>query len=190
MSQQVDDVVLLDEKARPVGTHSRATVHDTRTPLHLAFSCYLFDAGGRVLLTRRALGKRTWPGVWTNSFCGHPRPGEPLLEAVHRYADHELGAAVTDLDVVLPDFRYRALDASGVVENEVCPVVVARVKGPISANPDEVMELRWVEPRELGALVALAPWTLSPWAVAQVHQIAELDEAFPEVLDTARKLAG
>ncbi|WP_156249975.1 isopentenyl-diphosphate Delta-isomerase [Pseudactinotalea terrae] len=190
MDQLVDDVVLLDEMARPVGTRSRATVHGAHTPLHLAFSCYLFDAQDNVLLTRRALGKRTWPGVWTNSFCGHPRPGESLPDAVRRHAEHELGATVVDLDVVLPEFRYRAVDASGVVENEVCPVLVARLQGPVTANPDEVMELRWVEPRELGALVALAPWTLSPWAVAQVHEIAQLDDGFPDSLDTERRLVG
>lgn len=70
-----DEVVLLADDATPIGTAPRGSVHETSTPFHLAFSCYLFDAAGHVLITRRALGKRTWPGVWTNAFCGHPRPG-------------------------------------------------------------------------------------------------------------------
>src|SRR4051812_7284535 len=121
-----DLVVLLDDAGDPCGTAPRATVHDSATPLHLAFSCYLFDADGRVLLTRRAVTKRTWPGVWTNSFCGHPRPDEPVAEAVVRYAAHELGTTIADLSCVLPDFRYRAVDPTGIVENEICPVFLAR----------------------------------------------------------------
>ncbi|AEG45569.1 isopentenyl-diphosphate Delta-isomerase [Isoptericola variabilis] len=168
MTQPPDEVVLLADDGTPVGTAPRATVHHEDTPLHLAFSCYLLDDDGRVLLTRRALVKRAWPGVWTNAFCGHPRPGETFEDAIHRYARHELGTTVTGLRPLLPDFRYRAVDASGVVENEVCPVYVARVGGPLEPNPDEVMDHRWVGADEMVDAVARVPWALSPWMVLQV----------------------
>jgi isopentenyl-diphosphate Delta-isomerase len=167
-----DLVVLLDADAQPVGTAGRGDVHHDRTPLHLAFSCYLRDGAGHILLTRRALDKRSWPGVWTNSFCGHPRPAEDLVDAVHRYAGHELGTCVSDVSCVLPSFRYRAVDPSGIVENEVCPVFVATIAGDIRANPDEVVEHRWVPVGDVRTLVATAPWSVSPWLVAQA---AELD---------------
>jgi isopentenyl-diphosphate delta-isomerase len=70
-------VVLVDDDGRELGTATKSDVHHDATPLHLGFSCYVFDADGLVLMTRRALGKRTWPGVWTNSFCGHPGPAKP-----------------------------------------------------------------------------------------------------------------
>ncbi|WP_293781881.1 isopentenyl-diphosphate Delta-isomerase [uncultured Aeromicrobium sp.] len=165
-----DLVVLLDEDARPTGTAPRTTVHDHRTPLHLAFSCYLFDDEDRVLLTRRALQKRTWPGVWTNSFCGHPRPEESLEDAVRRYGVRELDTTVRDLRCVLPRFRYRAVDPGGVVENEFCPVFMARIDGPLHPDPSEVLESRWVAWPDLRAAVAVAPWALSPWLVSQFHQ--------------------
>jgi len=169
-----DLVVLLDEHRRPAGTAPRESVHDTRTRLHLAFSCYLLDRDGRVLLTRRSLGKRSWPGVWTNSFCGHPRPGEPVVAAVRRHGRGELGIDPRDVAEVLPDFAYRAVDASGVVENEVCPVFTAWSDDELQPHPDEVAETRWVELDELRETVRVAPWALSPWLV---EQVAALDDA-------------
>ena len=163
-----DLVVLLDEAGTAIGTAPRADVHTTDTPLHLAFSCHLVDDAGQMLVTRRALTKRTWPGVWTNSFCGHPRPDESFDDAVRRHARHELGLTVTDIEPLLPDFRYYAVDAAGIVENEVCPVFTARVTGTAPApNPDEVAELRWVEVADVLSVVERAPWALSPWLVEQ-----------------------
>lgn len=170
-----DQVVLLDDQDQPIGTAPRVSVHGTDTPRHLAFSCYLFDAHGRVLLTRRALTKVAWPGVWTNSCCGHPRPGEAPEDAVHRRFLDELGAVVTDLRLVLPDFGYRAVDASGVVENEFCPVWVARLAGPLRPDPNEVAETTWVSWLDLVTLVDGAPALLSPWCVEQVPQLSAAD---------------
>lgn len=158
-----DLVVLLDEHRRPVGTAPREGVHSHATPLHLAYSCWLFDAEGRFLLTRRALGKRSWPGVWTNSFCGHPRPGEVPAAAVIRGGVTELGADVHSVVELLPHFAYRAVDASGVVEHEYCPVFMARVDGEVRPHPDEVAEHRWLHLDELRAALEAAPWALSPW---------------------------
>ncbi len=173
MTHSDDDlVVLLDEYERPVGTAQRMAVHGPATPRHLAFSAYLFDDHGRVLLTRRALTKVTWPGVWTNSCCGHPRPGEPATEAVARRVAQELGATVAGLELVLPDFGYRATDASGVVENEHCPVWVGRLQGALRPDPEEVAETTWVEWDDLAGIVAAAPDLLSPWCVAQVPLLA------------------
>ena len=152
-----DHVILVEADGTACGLAPRASVHTAHTPLHLAFSCYVLREDGRVLLTRRALSKHTWPGVWTNSFCGHPR--------------RELGMEVHGTEEAIGDFRYRAVDASGIVENEICPVFVTVAATEPSANPAEVMDLRWVTPAELRSLVELSPWTLSPWTAAQVPQL-------------------
>ena len=88
-----EQVVLVTPDGTPVGVAEKSTVHSTDTPLHLAFSCYLFDERGRVLMTRRALAKATWPGVWTNTCCGHPQPGEPPADAVVRRLHQEARTA-------------------------------------------------------------------------------------------------
>jgi len=162
-------VILLDECASPIGTADKLRVHNESTALHLAFSCHLFDREGRVLVTRRALSKATWPGVWTNSFCGHPEPGEPTDAAVERRARQELGVSVRGLRLVDPRFRYRAVDPSGIVENEFCPVYTATVSGTLSPDPVEVMEWAWVEPASLARATMLTPFAFSPWMVLQVQ---------------------
>ena len=168
---EVDLVVLVDAEGRPIGTAPRASVHTDRTPLHLAFSCHIADERGRILLTRRALAKPTWPGVWTNAFCGHPRPGESFEDAVARRAVDELGTEVVGIAPLLPDFRYRAVDASGTVEHEICPVFTARLAGAPSPAPEEVADWAWVEPDALRAIATNAPFLLSPWLVAQLAQL-------------------
>jgi isopentenyl-diphosphate delta-isomerase len=168
MNATREEVVLLADDGTPLGVADKATVHTTATPLHLAFSCHLFDGEGRILVTRRALGKRTWPGVWTNSFCGHPSPDEEPEAAVVRRAADELGATIENLVVALPDFRYRAVDASGIVENEICPVYTATVVSELAPSPDEVAEWEWVDPRTLLAAVEATPWAFSPWLTLQL----------------------
>lgn len=173
MPESPELVVLLAEDGSVVGEANKATVHSTDTPLHLAFSCHVTNANHEVLITRRALTKSTWPGVWTNSFCGHPGPGEEMADALTRRARHELGLEVHDARVVLPDFRYRAVDASGIVENEICPVFMAVTTSEPSPNPDEVAEWRWVSPDDLRAAIEAAPFAFSPWLVWQHEQLVE-----------------
>lgn len=183
-----DDVVLLDDDGAPVGTHDRLSVHSAETPLHLAFSIYVFDEANNVLLTRRALNKLTWPGVWTNSCCGHPKPGEDGRVAVQRRIFEELGLEIELPDVVLPDFRYRALDASGIVENEICPVYAIRISRdtPIAPAPDEVMDYTWVPWQQLVISSTATPETISPWAAEQIPLLARAFAAprLPEAAET------
>lgn len=177
---ETEYVVLLDDFGNEIGTAPKASVHGTDTALHLAFSCHVVNGSGQVLVTRRALDKRTWPGVWTNSFCGHPAPAEPVLSAVHRRAEFEVGLGIRDLELALPLFRYRAVDASGIVEHEICPVYIARTDDEPDPNPAEVAEYRWVDPLELAASLEATPWAFSPWLVLQAQQL-HLFESPPAV---------
>lgn len=171
MARDPELLVLLDADGVPIGTREKYAVHGVDTPLHLAFSCYLLDDSGRLLVTRRALSKQAWPGVWTNSFCGHPAPDEPMEDAVRRRARYELGAEIAEIRVRLPDFRYRAVDASGIVENEVCPVFTATLAGDVHPEPSEVVEWEWVDPALLLRSVELTPFAFSPWLQQQLPSL-------------------
>ena len=166
---EVDEahVVLVDDEGGAIGTAPKLSVHHAETPFHLAFSCYIFDTDGRVLVTRRALGKKAWPGVWTNSCCGHPEPGEPMASAVQRRVGEELGVAIDEPTCVLPRFRYRAVAPDGIVENEFCPVFTAVTRDDLRPDPDEVMQWQWVPWPQLVALADI-DWAVSPWAAQQI----------------------
>lgn len=170
----IELVVLLDGDGQPCGTAPKLEVHNHETPLHLAFSCYVFDQSGRVLVTRRALGKATWPGVWTNSFCGHPAPGEDMMDAIRRRGQWELGIDVSGVERRLPDFRYRATDMNGIVENELCPVFTAVTDDAITPRQSEVCEYRWVSLPSLLTAAEAAPWAFSPWMVLQLKELGRV----------------
>lgn len=172
----VEQVVLLDEDGRSIGAADKHTVHGGETPLHLAFSCYVFDASRRLLMTQRAFAKATWPGVWTNTVCGHPAPGEGVVDAVRRRAAQELGIGLDAVWVVLPRYRYRAVMTDGTVENEMCPVLVAWTDDQPDADPAEVAATAWVSWRAFRTGVVDGSRDVSPWCSDQVQRLATLDD--------------
>jgi isopentenyl-diphosphate Delta-isomerase len=178
-------VVLLDEQGAAIGTTPKRGVHHADTPLHLAFSCYLFDDAGRLLMTRRALHKPTWPGAWTNSVCGHPAPGEPIEDAVRRRVLDEVGVRAQGVRLMLPGFRYRAVMPNGVVENEMCPVFVASTSDDLAPNPDEVDDAAWVDWSVFRAGVLDGSREISPWCREQVELLPEDPLTAPGQSDSA-----
>jgi isopentenyl-diphosphate delta-isomerase len=175
----VESVVLLDESGRARGVAGKAGVHHDQTPLHLAFSCYVFNDAGQFLLTRRAESKRVFPGVWTNSCCGHPAPGEAAADAVRRRLAQELGITVPSVTLLLPRFRYQAR-MDGVLENEMCPVFAVRADGPVDPDPAEVADVEWVDWDAFRTQVLTGQRTISPWCA---QQVAELDRLGPRPLE-------
>ena len=175
----MESVVLLDDAGYASGTADKVAVHYDRTPLHLAFSCYLFNQAGQFLLTRRAESKRTFPGVWTNTCCGHPLPGEAISDSVLRRLRDELGIGSAKLTLLLPRFRYQARMDNGVLENEACPVYAAYVANSIEQSvpepdPAEVAEATWVDWDEFCAAVRAGRQPVSPWCATQLTELTAL----------------
>jgi isopentenyl-diphosphate delta-isomerase len=135
---------------------------------------FLFNSEGELLLQQRALSKKTWPGVWSNSCCGHLLPDESIEEAAARRLGYELGLADIELTMALSDFRYRA-ELDGVVEHEICPVLVGFSDALPRPNPDEVHAIRWMPWSEVLRSVADPGSKLSPWAIEEVQLLAQSD---------------
>ncbi|MFI9202135.1 isopentenyl-diphosphate Delta-isomerase [Streptomyces sp. NPDC053048] len=161
---------LVDENGRTIGTAEKVSAHLAPGRLHRAFSVFLFDDAGRLLLQRRALGKYHSPGVWSNTCCGHPYPGEPPFVAAARRTGEELGLAPA-LMREAGTVRYNHPDpASGLVEQEYNHLFVGTVRAEPAPDPEEIAETAFVTPEELAA--RLEKDTFSAW--------------FSTVLDSAR----
>ncbi len=141
----LEQIVYVDDQGVPTGEVApKLDAHNFHTRLHAAFSCYIFNDKGQILVTKRAPGKKVWPGVWTNSVCGHPGPDESDEDAIIRRSQYELGLELNDIEVILPDYKYTTPPFKGIVENEYCPVYLARVENAPSLNLDEVSDCRWM----------------------------------------------
>lgn len=170
-------VLLVDESNTLTGTCPKATVHGPDTPLHRGFSVFVFDTTGRMLIQQRNLAKKTWPGIWSNACCGHPRPGETSEEAARRRLMEELTLQPAALYEVLPNYRYKA-EFNGVVENEFCPVWVCWSTEQPVPNPAEVADLRWISWKEfLTEIRQPAPHAFSHFSPWCKEEAALLDQS-------------
>jgi isopentenyl-diphosphate delta-isomerase len=171
MTEEV--VVYVDAQGQPTGeTAAKATAHNAHTKMHLGFSCYVFNKQGQLLVTQRALNKQVWPGVWTNTVCGHPAPAEQLEGAITRRATHELGLTVTDIQIVLPHYTYKTPPFDGIIEHEFCPVYLARTTAEPKPNPQEVEDTAWIAwPEFVAAAQADHSDFWSWWCKDQLKQL-------------------
>lgn len=157
-----DELILVDAHDRPVGFAPKLAAHLNGGILHRAFSIFIFNGAGEMLLQRRAAGKYHFGGRWTNACCSHPRRGETTADAAHLRLRHELGFD-TELAEVFA-FTYRATDPeSGLTEHEFDHVLTGTFEGSPRANPNEVDEIRWISPADLRADLAARPDDYTPW---------------------------
>ncbi|MGC4807949.1 isopentenyl-diphosphate Delta-isomerase [Micromonospora sp. DT233] len=174
MSAREDHLVeLVDDDGRAHGEITVAAAHQPPGRLHRAFSVLLVDPDGRVLLQRRAACKTRFPLRWANSCCGHPAPGESLVEAANRRLGEELGAGPVDLTEVGVYVYYAEDPSTGRVEYEYDHVLRADVPPdtPLHPAPDEVAELRWADPVAVAADLDADPRAYAPWLGGVVNRL-------------------
>ncbi|MET9153557.1 isopentenyl-diphosphate Delta-isomerase [Streptomyces griseoflavus] len=173
---------LVDEDGVTTGTAEKLAAHQPPGRLHRAFSVFLFDEHGRLLLQQRALGKYHSPGVWSNTCCGHPYPGEAPFAAAARRTFEELGVSPSLL-AEAGTVRYNHPDpASGLVEQEYNHLFVGMVQSPLRPDPEEVASTAFVTPDELAERHAKD--TYSAWFMTV------LDAARPAVRELTGPSAG
>ena len=161
--RDADEVVLVDEQDRPVGYENKLRAHENGGRLHRAFSVFIFNAAGQMLLQKRSTRKYHFGGLWTNACCSHPRRGQAVAEAARLRLKEEFGFEPAELAEAF-SFVYRAEDpASGLTEHEFDHVFCGRFDGEPKPNPDEIDEWKWVDVEDLARDVRRRPERYTPW---------------------------
>lgn len=169
VSSEDELLILVNEHDEVVGELSKAACHDGEGVLHRAFSVFLFDSEGRLLVQKRSASKRLWPLCWANSCCSHPRVGETLEVATSRRIDQELGVS-TALNFAYR-FQYHARFKDLGSEHELCSVFLGRVEpNEVSPNAHEIDDIDWLAVSEVDAWMkneeaqdVIAPWFRLEW---------------------------
>ncbi len=167
----MEEVVLVDKNNNVLGTAPKLEAHNKNTPLHRAFSLFLFNSKGKLLLQQRSRKKKTWPLVWSNSVCGHPMLNESNIDAVKRRLKVELGIELNEIYEILPNFSYRA-EMDGIVENELCPVFVGFIDREPIINLGEVENIEWIEWQNFLREIEQKPGFYSVWCEQEVKLLA------------------
>ncbi len=161
VSSEAEELILVDEADNETGFLSKADCHDGDGVLHRAFSLFLFNTDGELLLQQRSMSKRLWGGYWSNSICSHPRRGESLDVATRRRLRDELNIEA-ELEYVYR-FSYQARFSDAGSENELCHVFLGRSPAEVHPNESEISAIRFISAADLDREFAAKPETLTPW---------------------------
>jgi isopentenyl-diphosphate delta-isomerase len=155
-------VILVDKNDNQIGTEEKLKAHQ-EGKLHRAFSIFLFNSKGEMLLQKRAKTKYHSGGLWSNTCCSHPRPGKDLLSEVKKRLKEEMGIenGVKDLKELF-SFIYKA-NLGKLTEHEFDYVFVGEFNGTPEPNPEEVEDWKWIKPEELRKDVKGNPQKYTEW---------------------------
>lgn len=168
VSSESENLIAVDSHDRETGFISKASAHDARGILHRAFSIFLFNSHGELLLQQRSAEKRLWPLFWSNTCCSHPRAGEDMPTATMRRLEQELGLE-TDLTYLFK-FEYQASFGAAGSEYELCSVFVGHTDAEPQIHPLEIAATKYLSvaavTRELAADPKgerYTPWFKMEW---------------------------
>ena len=174
-----EPLMLVDPSDNVIGFEEKLNAHKGKGKLHRAFSIFLFNNFGEVLIQRRSELKPLWPNYWSNTCCSHPRRGETLEEATRRRLKEELELSATL--TFLFKFEYRAQFKDVGSEHELCSVFVGHVDGRPrpSYNPSEIQECQWLACEEVDSwlesdLIGTTPWFALEWQRLRAEFESEL----------------
>ena len=157
-----EDVILVDAADNEIGTEEKLKAHQ-RGHLHRAFSVMIWDGRGRLLMQRRQINKYHSGGLWTNSCCGHPRPGEKAREAASRRLREEMGISCPLTPI--GTFTYRAELDAGLIEHELVHLFRGIYDGAVAPNPNECDGFSWSAPEAIRNQITAVPHCFSAWFV-------------------------
>jgi isopentenyl-diphosphate Delta-isomerase len=153
-------IILVDHEDREIGTMEKMEAH-RKGLLHRAFSIFIFNSNGQMLLQQRADKKYHSAGLWANACCSHPVAGENLEKAAHRRLKEELGFEVPVEKIF--SFTYRSSFENGLIEHEVDHVFAGVYNGPVLYNTSEVKAIEFLEPEEIDRRTNSNPENFTSW---------------------------
>lgn len=171
----MENVILVDTNDTPVGQMEKLKAH-LKGELHRALSILIFNSDGEVLLQQRAFSKYHTPGLWSNTCCSHPRPGEDSLEAATRRLHEEMGFTTPLIKSF--DFIYKAHFDNGLIEHELDHVFFGTFDGEPVINPEEANDFKWVKLNILMEDMRSSPENYTVWFRIIMEKMAE---RFPEL---------
>lgn len=154
-------LLLVNKKDKVVGLETKEKCHKGKGILHRAFSVYLFNNKGQLLIQQRSKLKKRWPLYWTNSCCSHPYKDESYVKAGERRLKEELGFS-SPLEMV-DKFQYQARYKDIGSENELCAILIGEYSGRIKPNSKEISDWKWVSPGKLVKDFKKNPDKYTPW---------------------------
>ena len=168
----MEEIILVDKNDKEVGFIEKLKAHENGGKLHRAFSIFVFDSKGKMLIQQRAKVKYHFGGLWTNTCCSHPNKGETLEIATHRKLKQEFGFDTKMKE--LTNFIYRAEDSvSGLTEHELDHVFIGTFNGKPVPNPEEIGDFKWIDPKELQQDVKNHPENYTPWFKIVLNKVIE-----------------
>jgi isopentenyl-diphosphate delta-isomerase len=181
VSSADEQLILVDELDREIGSEAKGECHAGNGILHRAFSIFIFNREGEVLLQKRSAEKPLWPNYWSNTCCSHPRRGESMERAVSRRLGQELGFECPLH--FLYKFKYHAQYGAVGAEHEYCWVYYGRHDGRVDANTNEVADWRFVDLASLEAELAAQSERFTPWFKMEWAQLRNsyLDQILEEI---------
>ncbi|MFU8830974.1 MAG: isopentenyl-diphosphate Delta-isomerase [Wenzhouxiangella sp.] len=156
-----ESLIRVDHDDNEVGFITKADAHVGHGVLHRAFSIFIFDFHGRLLLQQRSADKPLWPMCWSNSCCSHPRRGETMETATQRRLREELGIS-PDLRF-LYKFIYQADYGDKGAEHELCWVYIGRSNQRVQTNQAEIASWRFASVEEVSSELQIRPELYTPW---------------------------
>ncbi len=157
---ELQQVVLVNENDEEMGAMEKMEAHK-KALLHRAFSVFIFNNKGEMLLQQRATHKYHSPGLWTNACCSHPQPGEETTDAAIRRLQEEMGFAIPVIKVF--SFVYKAEFDNGLTEHEFDHVFAGEYEGPVLFNIDEVQDVCYKTMQEISHSLQTHPQKYTTW---------------------------
>ena len=164
-------LILVDRQDNELGVASKAECHTGSGLLHRAFSIFIFNSSGQVLLQQRSQAKELWNLYWSNSCCSHPRQGEQIENAAHRRVMEELSIDC-ELHYLYKFFYQEPFEKKG-SEHELCSVFVGRHDGKVSININEIADWKFIDTKELSRSIDQRPEKYTPWLQSEWSELTK-----------------